>query len=58
MCALAKPWGRITLNDMELNFHRDGRSTGAMLPAGPPYMKALAEHFGLILDTNFEDFIL
>ncbi|MBN2243591.1 MAG: arylamine N-acetyltransferase [Acidobacteria bacterium] len=58
MCVLAKPWGRITLNDMELNFYRDGRSTGTILPPGLPYMKALAEHFGLILDFKYEDFIL
>ncbi len=58
ICVLPKTWGRITLNDMELNVYRDGRSTARTLPPGPPYMEALAEHFGLILDTKFEDFIL
>ncbi len=58
MCVLPKTWGRITLTDMELTFHRDGRSTGRTLTPGPSYMDALAEHFGLILDTKFEDFIL
>lgn len=58
MCAFPKPRGRITLTDLELNIYRDGRSTGRILSPGPPYMEALAEHFGLILETKYEDFIL
>jgi N-hydroxyarylamine O-acetyltransferase len=58
ICAIPKTWGRITLADMELTFHRDGRSTSKSLPPGPPYMEALAEHFGLDLKAEYEDFIL
>jgi N-hydroxyarylamine O-acetyltransferase len=58
MCVIPKPWGRITLNGMELNFHRDGQNTSRVLPPGPPYMEALAEHFGLVLETEYEDFVL
>jgi N-hydroxyarylamine O-acetyltransferase len=58
MCVIPKTWGRITLNDMELVFHREGRSTGRILPPGPPYMEALAEHFGLVFETEYEDFVL
>jgi len=58
MCVLPKTWGRITLADMELTIHRDGRSTGKTLDPGPSYMDALAEHFGLALNTKYEDFIL
>jgi N-hydroxyarylamine O-acetyltransferase len=58
MCAISKTWGRITLVDKELTFHRDGRSTGRTLPPGPPYMEALAEHFGLDLEAEYEDFAL
>lgn len=58
MCVLPKTWGRITLSDMELTIYRDGRSTRKTLDPGSSYMDALAEHFGLALDTKFEDFIL
>jgi len=58
MCAIPKTWGRITLADMELTFHQDGRSAGRILPPGPPYMEALAEHFGLVLETEYKDFVL
>ena len=58
MCAIPKTWGRITLIDMELSFHRDGRSTSIALPPGPPYMEALAEHFGLALEADYKDFVL
>ncbi len=58
MCAIHKTWGRITLTDMELTFHRDGRSTSRTLSPGPPYMEALTEHFGLLLETEYKDFVL
>ena len=58
MCVIPKTWGRITLNGMELAFHRDGRSTNRTLPPGPPYMEALTEHFGLVLEIEYEDFVL
>jgi N-hydroxyarylamine O-acetyltransferase len=58
MCAIHKTWGRITLTDMELTFHRDGRSTSRTLSPGTPYMEALTEHFGLLLETEYKDFIL
>jgi N-hydroxyarylamine O-acetyltransferase len=58
VCAIPKTWGRITLTDMELTFHRDGRSTSRTLTPGPPYMEALAEHFGLVLEAEYKDFVL
>ena len=58
MCVMPKTWGRITLTGMELTFHRDGRSASRTLSPGSPYMEALAEHFGLVLETEYEDFIL
>jgi N-hydroxyarylamine O-acetyltransferase len=58
MCVLPKTWGRITLADMELTFHRDGRSASRILPPGPLYLEALAEHFGLVLEAEYKDFVL
>lgn len=58
MCAFPKPWGRVTLTDMELTINRDGRIIRRTLPAGPIYMDALVEHFGLALDAEYEEFIL
>ncbi len=57
MCARPKPWGRVTLNDMDLNIYRDGNTFRKFLPSGPEYMAALAEHFGLDLDAAYEDFV-
>ena len=56
MCELRKSWGRITLSDMELTIHRDGQSISRTLSPGPQYMTAIAEHFGIRLDSNYEDF--
>ena len=56
MCALRKSWGRITLSDMELTIHRDGQSISRTLSPGHQYMTAIAEHFGIRLDSNYEDF--
>ena len=56
MCSLARPWGRVTLADMELTIHRDGKSLTQLLPPGPQYMAALAEHFGLDIKAVYEDF--
>lgn len=58
MCALAKPTGRITLLDMELTHHEDGRVQRKTLQAGPEYMDALLECFGIDLQSKYEDFIL
>jgi N-hydroxyarylamine O-acetyltransferase len=55
MCALHAPWGRVTLNDMELAIHRDGQSKARTLPPGPQYMAAVAENFGIHLDARYED---
>jgi N-hydroxyarylamine O-acetyltransferase len=56
MCSLRKPWGRVTLSDMELTIHREGESASQTLPPGLPYMTAIAEHFGIHLDSKYEDF--
>jgi N-hydroxyarylamine O-acetyltransferase len=55
MCSLRKQWGRITLSDMELTIYRDGESVSQTLPPGPRYMAAIAEHFGIRLDSKYED---
>lgn len=55
MCSLAQPWGRITLNDMQLTIHRDGRSITRALPPGPDYMAALARHFAIDTGARYED---
>jgi N-hydroxyarylamine O-acetyltransferase len=55
MCSLRKPWGRVTLTDMELTIYRDGQSMSRILPPGPQYMSALAEHFGIYVDAKYED---
>jgi N-hydroxyarylamine O-acetyltransferase len=57
MCSLSKPWGRITLADMELTIYRDGQSSRHILPPGPSYMDAVSQHFGINLNANYEDFI-
>jgi N-hydroxyarylamine O-acetyltransferase len=55
MCALPKPWGRVTLEDMQLTIHRDGQSTSRILPPGPSYMDAIAQNFGISLTEVYED---
>ena len=58
MCSFPKPWGRITLSDMELTIHRDGQSVHKILSPGPAYMEALVENFGLALDSDYTNFVL
>jgi N-hydroxyarylamine O-acetyltransferase len=58
MCSLPQPWGRTTLSDMELAIHRDGMYITRTLPAGPEYIAALAEHFGIELGAKYEDLAL
>ncbi len=55
MCALPKPWGRITLNGMELAIHNSEGTVRRTLPHGPVYLEAVAEHFGIRLDAAYED---
>jgi len=55
MCSLAQPWGRITLSNMDLTISRDGQSISRVLSAGPEYMSAIAEHFGIHLNARYED---
>jgi N-hydroxyarylamine O-acetyltransferase len=55
MCSLRKPWGRVTLLDMELTFYRDGQSIKNILPEGPPYLAALSENFGINLKAPYEE---
>jgi len=47
MCALAQPWGGITLSDMELTTYRDGQSVSRTLPPGPEYISAIESSFGI-----------
>jgi len=56
MASLPDPTGRVTLADMELAIYRNGQSVSRTLPAGPQYMAALTEHFGIDLDARYEDF--
>jgi N-hydroxyarylamine O-acetyltransferase len=58
LCMLPKPWGRITLFDMELTIHRRGQSTHKILSPGPAYMEALIENFGITLDSDYTNFVL
>jgi N-hydroxyarylamine O-acetyltransferase len=55
MCALPKPWGRVTLSDMELAIHNAEEVVRRILPPGPAYLEAVTEHFGLRLDARYED---
>jgi N-hydroxyarylamine O-acetyltransferase len=55
MCSLRKPWGRVTLVDMELTLYRDGQSIKNILPAGLPYLAALSEHFNINLNVRYEE---
>jgi N-hydroxyarylamine O-acetyltransferase len=55
MCSLPQKWGRTTLTGMRLAIHRDGASAVQTLPPGPEYMKALSEHFGIVLDATSDD---
>lgn len=57
MCALPKPWGRVTLSDMELVIHGNGQRIAQILPPGPKYMAALFQHFGLKIVAVYEDLI-
>jgi arylamine N-acetyltransferase len=58
MCDLPNPGGRVSLLDMELTIHEQGRLRKKRLPAGPKYVKALSKHFGIELGAEYEDFIL
>lgn len=55
MCSLHKPWGRVTLSDMELTIHRDGHSRKKALPPGRAYLEAIEEYFGIRLNAAYED---
>jgi N-hydroxyarylamine O-acetyltransferase len=55
MCSLRKPWGRVTLSDMDLTIHRDGQSIRQTLPPGPQYLASIAEHFGIHLNAAYQD---
>lgn len=55
MCALPAPWGRVTLQDLELRIHRDGSVRRETLTPGPAYLAALKEHFGIELDAAHDD---
>jgi N-hydroxyarylamine O-acetyltransferase len=56
MCSLPRPWGRVTLDDMELTIYRDGQSTRQILPPGPSYLDAIAQRFRINLNAAYEDF--
>ncbi|MBN1568578.1 MAG: arylamine N-acetyltransferase [Acidobacteria bacterium] len=55
MCALQTTRGRITLTDMELTIHRDGKIKNRTLPPGPGYIEALEKYFGIRLAARYED---
>jgi N-hydroxyarylamine O-acetyltransferase len=55
MCSLPKPWGRITLSDMELTVCSDKQSTSRILPAGSEYMNAISENFGITVDAVYQE---
>jgi len=57
MCSLHKPWGRITLSDMEITIYRGGISEKTALPTGHQYLEAIEEHFGIRLNAAYEDFV-
>lgn len=57
ICVFPHPWGRVTLNDMELSIHRDGQVTSQTLMPGPSYLDAIARHFGINLNAAYEDFL-
>jgi len=40
---------------MQLAIHRDGAIATRNLPPGLEYMRALSEHFGIVLDVAYED---
>jgi N-hydroxyarylamine O-acetyltransferase len=56
MCSMPHPWGRVTLDDMELTIYRDGQSNRQILPPGPSYMDAIARHFRISINAAYEDF--
>lgn len=55
IAAILKPWGRVTLADMDLVLHRDGRAETIRLEAGPMYMEALGHHFGIETGADYGD---
>jgi N-hydroxyarylamine O-acetyltransferase len=57
MCSLPNSRGRVTLSDMELTIYRDGQSVSRPLPAGPAYVAAIEEHFGIDVDAKYENFL-
>ena len=57
ICCIPKPWGRVTLMDMELTTYRNGQSSSRTLAEGPEYMAAIAEHFGIHIDAQYQDLI-
>jgi len=55
MCSLPQKWGRSTLTGMQLSIYRNGAAATRNVPPGPEYMKVLSEHFGIVLDADYED---
>ena len=40
---------------MQLSIYRNGAAATRNVPPGPEYMKVLSEHFGIVLDADYED---
>jgi N-hydroxyarylamine O-acetyltransferase len=56
MCVLPHPWGRVTLDDMELSIYRNGEVIHQALQPGLAYMNAIVQHFGIHTNTPYESF--
>ncbi|WP_442489242.1 arylamine N-acetyltransferase family protein [Halomonas litopenaei] len=55
MATLATPEGQITLSDFTLKIRRGDTTSEQLLPSGSPYLAALEEHFGIVLEAHYED---
>jgi N-hydroxyarylamine O-acetyltransferase len=56
--ALQRPHGRVSLTNFTLTVDAGrGNSTSTTIESGEIYMAALREHFGIVLEQRYEDFL-
>ncbi len=48
------PFGKTTLMDFLLREYADGQIAETVLDPGPPYLEALEEHFGIVIDVPYD----
>ena len=55
VASLPQPRGRVSLLDFTITEIEDGNKGSRGIEAGPPYLDALMEYFGIRLDADYKD---